>query len=124
MPQKLLAEREGILAWAVAGCLKWQEHGLDAPEAVRVATAKYRQSEDVIQAFISECCIVGPSYTVRSGQLFEAFTKWAATAGEPSLSSRRFGEAMTEHGFERKTSNGVWYLGVGLVDERSEGDRT
>jgi P4 family phage/plasmid primase-like protien len=27
LQQKLLAERDGILAWAVQGCLDWQRHG-------------------------------------------------------------------------------------------------
>jgi putative DNA primase/helicase len=32
LQQKLLAERDGILAWAVQGCLDWQRHGrLDPP---------------------------------------------------------------------------------------------
>jgi putative DNA primase/helicase len=35
LQQKLLAERDGILAWAVQGCLDWQRLGrLDPPAAV------------------------------------------------------------------------------------------
>ncbi len=35
LQQKLLAERDGILAWAVQGCLDWQRHGrLDPPRRV------------------------------------------------------------------------------------------
>ena len=31
LPDKLKAELPGILAWAVRGCLEWQEQGLAAP---------------------------------------------------------------------------------------------
>jgi putative DNA primase/helicase len=120
MPARLQAEREGILAWMVAGCLAWQKRGLDAPDAVRAATAEYRLSEDVVQAFLTECCIRGHGLAAKAGQLYEAFQTWAAAAGENVLSLRRFGEAMTERGFERKTSNGVKYLGIGLRDDRED----
>jgi P4 family phage/plasmid primase-like protien len=34
LPERLLAERDGILAWAVQGCLEWQRIGLQPPPAV------------------------------------------------------------------------------------------
>ncbi|MCK4150568.1 phage/plasmid primase, P4 family, partial [Ralstonia pseudosolanacearum] len=42
LQQKLLAERDGILAWAVQGCLDWQRLGrLDPPQQVLDATEEY-----------------------------------------------------------------------------------
>jgi putative DNA primase/helicase len=35
--KKLRAESPGILAWAVRGCLKWQQEGLGIPEIVKLA---------------------------------------------------------------------------------------
>ncbi|MGA9007292.1 MAG: hypothetical protein WB495_10500 [Xanthobacteraceae bacterium] len=35
------AERLGILAWMIAGCLEWQGRGLAPPAAVTRATAAY-----------------------------------------------------------------------------------
>src|SRR5262249_41672865 len=37
LPEKLQAERAGILRWLVDGCLSWQRAGLGAPPAVRKA---------------------------------------------------------------------------------------
>ena len=39
---KLLKELEGILAWCVEGCMKWQKEGLNPPDNVLNAIATYR----------------------------------------------------------------------------------
>ena len=38
LPEKLMAERDGIMAWAADGCREWQRVGLRAPRAVSAAT--------------------------------------------------------------------------------------
>lgn len=40
LTEKLLAERNGILAWALAGCLQWQRTGLQPPASVLSADRK------------------------------------------------------------------------------------
>ena len=40
--------------------------------------------------------------------------------GEHPENQRQFGEAMTEHHFERKVSNGTWYIGLGLPSDRPD----
>ena len=44
---KLREERAGILNWAIQGCLKWQEDGLEPPEQVTSATDEYRNEMDI-----------------------------------------------------------------------------
>jgi putative DNA primase/helicase len=114
LPAKLLAERPGILAWLVAGCLLWQEEGLGEPHAVAEATEEYREQEDVVGNFLAEKCVRGPDYRVKAGDLYAAFKQWAEQNGERSMSQREFGLAMTQRGFERQDSSGLWYLGVGV----------
>jgi putative DNA primase/helicase len=114
LPNKLRAERPGILAWLVAGCLEWQAEGLRMPEKVRAATAEYRDAQDVLAAFLADCCLTGPDYRSRATPLYEAYTRWAKSAGEHEVSQRRFGDAMTERGYDRYTNDGTWYRGVTL----------
>lgn len=116
LPAKLFAEREGILAWLVRGCLDWQKYGLPLPDKVRVATTVYRESQDLVALFLAECCQVGnPNYRCKASDLYDSFKLWQERSGEgPPISQRRFGDAMTERGYERLASNGTWYLGVGL----------
>ena len=46
LPERLLAERDGILAWALQGCLEWQRVGLRPPATVLAATNEYFEAED------------------------------------------------------------------------------
>ena len=56
LAERLRTEWPGILAWAIAGCLEWQEHGLAPPEAVTAATGSYLEAEDAIAAWMDERC--------------------------------------------------------------------
>ena len=51
--------RAAILAWAVQGCLDWQQHGLDIPARVRDYTAEYRAENDPLAEWIADDCQLG-----------------------------------------------------------------
>jgi putative DNA primase/helicase len=57
---KLKAELPGIMAWAVEGCLEWQNVGLAPPKAVTDATDAYLEAEDAISTWMEECGIRDP----------------------------------------------------------------
>ncbi len=114
--EKLRDELPGILAWAVRGCLWWQREGLAWPADVTRATEEYRADQDVIAAFIADCCIVDERMRVKATPLFDAYKAWCEQTGEAVVSQRRFGAAMSERGFKRYTNNGRWYAGLGLND--------
>jgi putative DNA primase/helicase len=46
--------RAAILAWAVKGCLLWQQHGLDDVEPVTAAGHSYRDANDEFNDFFEE----------------------------------------------------------------------
>ena len=62
LADKLKAEWPGILAWMIEGCSMWQRDRLRPPPAVAAATKDYLLGQDVLQAFLNECCAVGPKY--------------------------------------------------------------
>ena len=111
LPEKLHAERDGILTWLVDGCRAWQQHGLSDPLEVRMATDDYRAAQDVIAQFIDATCSRGPDLTCRAGDLYAAYRTWAEQGGERPLSVRTFGERMIEReGIERfRLSDGNHY---------------
>jgi len=115
LKDRLIAELPGILRWAVAGCEQWLERGLQAPEAVTVATSNYKNESDIIGNFLEECCEIAPSLEVPATDLYAAYKRWAHDNGEFELSQTAFGRRIEERGFDAR-KNGVKYRkGLRLV---------
>jgi len=120
MEAKLTAELPGILTWAVAGCRSWQRDGLKLPAAVADATANYQAEMDVLAAWLGECCIVGKRYEAKAADLYASYCQWCEQSHEYPEKQRKFGMCLTERGFERFTSNGVRWRGIGLLSFPTE----
>lgn len=113
---KLLAELDGILNWAVQGCLKWQQEGLTPPAAVTEATSEYRKESDILARFIEDKCIVNDQVRVSANELFDTFKTWCDECGEMPPTQTRFGRMMAEKGIQKTKVHGKkWYLGIGLL---------
>ena len=98
LSQKLREELDGILAWAVRGCLMWQQGGLRVPPEIRQATAEYRDLMDPLPAFLSGVCELGSAHVVLARDLYNAYLKWAAQCGEPPLSQKGLANRLQDHG--------------------------
>ncbi|MBZ4192713.1 MAG: DUF5906 domain-containing protein [Candidatus Contendobacter sp.] len=120
MEAKLTAELPGILAWAITGCIAWQRDGLKSPAAVADATANYQAEMDVLAAWLTDCCIVGKRYEAKAADLYRSYTAWCEQSHEYPEKQRKFGMCLTERGFERFTSNGVRWRGIGLLSFPTE----
>jgi len=118
---KLRGELSGILAWAVDGCLEWQRRGLEAPEAVRAATAGYRAEMDVVATFLTECTSPDPQASLPALYLYRAYQHWARRTGESDLTQRRFNAALKEHSVsfgERESGTGrllCWGIRLNMI---------
>jgi putative DNA primase/helicase len=106
LAEKLKNEWPGILAWAIAGCLLWQQSGLMPPSPVLTATNDYLEGEDVLQTWISERCQKVVSGFTRTQLLFADWRRFAAQAGEEVGSQRRFSQALESRGYRRRKSEG------------------
>ncbi len=100
-------ERSGaaLLAWAVKGCLKWQETGrLVVPEVVKEDTARYRAEQDGLAGFLAEACDVGPEHQSHTQDLFGAYEGYWQAYGryqkERRLSKQGFSRALKARGYE------------------------
>jgi P4 family phage/plasmid primase-like protien len=114
---KLRAEANGIFARLIEGLLDWATNGLIQPEAVRVATSKYKDDSDGLGRFLRQCCVEGVDsraspFRVRKTELYDLFEAWAAQTGAYLMQSRAFTKAMENKGFEFKSSNGDWWLNI------------
>ena len=97
--EKLKAEHEGILAWAVQGCLKWQEEGLGIPPVVEEAVKEYRSEMDVIGNFITDCCTVSESYTELFSKLYSEYIDWCKQNNEAFINRKAFGIDLSSRGY-------------------------
>lgn len=104
-PAKIMAtEMPGILAWAVQGCLLWQQEGIVAPDKVRESTEAYREDMDSFSHFFTECCVARDGARVTNKMLRAKYDEWCAENGEWSLKQRPFSQKLQERGFERRNS--------------------
>jgi putative DNA primase/helicase len=125
LPKKLRAELPGFLAWAVRGCLRWQEKGLGQPEKVSAATEAYREEMDVLGAFLKDRCVSRKDGRVAAGQLYEEYVKWCERTGERPLTQQKLGGALADRNFQRyRTGNLRSWLGLELRDTNDGSDAT
>lgn len=108
LTEKMLQERDGILAWAVQGLLSWHKlGGLNPPAVVTQATKDYLEAEDYVQSWIDDCCEPSATSFVSSKDLFESWSKWAEAHGEYIGSARKLSEQLINRKFESCRQNKV-----------------
>lgn len=111
---RLRDELPGILAWAVRGCLAWQERGLRAPRTVVAAVQEYRTEMDQLGEFLEDRCVITPDAHAPARDLYAAYKEWCLDSGHQPVSTTRFGLALGERGFiKRKPKTIVWH-GIGI----------
>ncbi len=113
--ENLLTERDGILAWAVRGCLEWQRDGLGVPSRCQLAADEYRESMDTIGLWIDERTQTGAGAS-KASVLYANYKHWCDQNGHAPLSSTRFGMTLGERGFDKqKMNSGFVYRGLSVV---------
>jgi putative DNA primase/helicase len=125
LQEKLLKEAPGILAWAVQGCLAWQEHGLGMTTEIYEATNEYREEMDTIGAFIADCCIEGSGCKVKASELYQCYREWCERSGEHYVSQKEMSFYLGDRGYERKRlMNGYHWFGLGILEKHEPLDPT
>lgn len=103
---KLIAEADGIFAWAVRGAVDLAEHGLIEPASVTDAVLAYRQGHDTIQRFLDEACtasvatVAGKKVFTHKQALYAGFQAWCASEGlRYKISAPNFLERLASRGY-------------------------
>lgn len=103
-------EDQGILAWAVRGCLEWQEWGLCPPQAVTGAVQAYIAEEDYVSEFLRDETTPGDrGEWVRALAVYQCYRVWAQERGIHPVTMTKFGRDMTEKVTKRKQAAGYEY---------------
>ena len=122
LPAKLRAETPHILAWMVAGCIKWQQRRLaDTPATIRQATDAYQVDQDITGTWLSECTSSNANGETSSGDLYANYKAWSLDNGLRPASAVALGRRLSERGYMVRKSHGkrLW-CGLALTDSRHD----
>jgi P4 family phage/plasmid primase-like protien len=106
-----------IMTWIIEGAEKVSksDHKVEDPKCVKDAVAAYREENDWLGHFISDCCEVDVSFEEKSGAFYQQYRAYCIQNGEYVRSTADFYTAIDKTGFHRhKTSKGVIVHGVKL----------
>lgn len=113
---EFLAEREGILNWAIEGALRFLRDGLKDPPAVADLTAAHRSDLDPVGAFLAACVRRKPGEQVQARQMYEAFVSFCAANAMRAWKETAFGRALKKKGYVREDKRIRQWLDVELYD--------
>jgi putative DNA primase/helicase len=118
LEEKLEAEADAILAWAIAGWRDYRDRDekLCEPPAVLVATRNYRTASDDVGRFLDDedWCLKAPTLKATTGKLHERYLRWASQEGADDMALKSFGQALDVKGYPvtTRTSAGRWRDGL------------
>ena len=106
-----------ILAWVIKGAQRViaKKFKPDPPQCVRDAVQAYREENDWLGHFLSECCEVGASYKEKSGELYQQYRAYSIQNGEYTRSKGDFYSSVEKAGFQKhKKNTGTYVYGLKL----------
>ena len=93
------AQQEAVLAWLIEGAQAWFSAEMILPpdsEAIRNATQTWRETSDLIYAFVQDCLRARPGHSIEVTKLLEEFNYWQP-AGHHDWGLQTFSERFAEH---------------------------
>ena len=101
-----------ILAWAIQGCLQWQQKGLAVPASIKTATKQYRDEQDPLKDFFENECEFGDNCYIAVIALRQRYDDWAKGIGlQYTLDPQQFNARLRDKNCEQKTKNITWDTG-------------
>jgi P4 family phage/plasmid primase-like protien len=98
LEDKLWAERDGILAWAVRGCMLWQKEGLTPSPRIKSASAGYRKDCDLFGEYIEEQCVLDKAARIGQRILWQDYQQWCQDNGVKFGSKKAFTRRLEDRG--------------------------
>jgi phage/plasmid-associated DNA primase len=101
-------QHEAVLAWLVAGAVKWYRNGQrmpPAPGSVREATQAWRKTSDLLMRYMDDRLVFDDESHVVATELFDDFTQWLKDNGNMAWSDQSFSARLGQH--SEAVANGV-----------------
>ena len=113
-----------VLSWIIEGAKKVIDSGfkISEPETVRDSISEYREQNDWLTQFLTECCEVtdNPMFEAPSGELYQTYREYSLKMGEYTRSTADFYAALENKGFvKHRTGNGRFIRGLQIRQDDS-----
>ncbi|OMC17888.1 phage/plasmid primase, P4 family [Mycobacterium sp. SP-6446] len=114
-------QHEAVLAWLVAGAVRWYRNDRlmpEAPASVREATEAWRGTSDLLMRYMADRLVFDQQSHVMATELYADFTQWLSDNGHVIWSDQIFSARFAQHreavcrGVEKK--RGIRTLRPGL----------
>ena len=109
-----------VLSWIAEGAKKFiaVKGHIEQPECVKQAIKEYREANDWLNNFLTECCEIDPKYKEKSGELYNHYRIYCDRNGEYIRSAQDFKTAAESACYNyHRVSAGVFVHGVRINDE-------
>jgi P4 family phage/plasmid primase-like protien len=93
-------ELPGILAWAVDGCIKWKESGLNKPKRITDATEEYKEDMDILGNFLAANVADKQGAQLTNKELYAKYKEWTTENGDYPISGKKMAKILKERGWE------------------------
>ena len=113
-----------VLSWIIEGAKKVIDSGfrISEPEIVRDSISEYREQNDWLTQFLTECCDItdDPMDEAPSGELYQTYREYSLKMGEYTRSTADFYAALENKGFiKHRTGNGRFIRGLQIRQDDS-----
>ncbi|MFH0373587.1 phage/plasmid primase, P4 family [Streptococcus sp. A22] len=109
-----------IMTWIIEGAEKSVKahFKFTLPKVVQESVAAYREANDWMGQFLSDCCDVDATFTEKSGELYSTYRTYCLKVNEYTRSTTDFYTALANAGFtKKKTSKGMIVQGLRLKED-------
>ena len=113
-----------VMKWIIEGAEKAisRNFHIPCPACVEDAIKSYREDNDWLGHFLSECCEADKTYREKSGVLYQEYRSYCMRTGEYTRSTADFYNALESAGFSRrKAKAGIIVYGLRIKEEDFEG---
>ncbi|MEU3686964.1 phage/plasmid primase, P4 family [Streptomyces narbonensis] len=121
LDRKLMAEAQGIAAWAVRGAVEWFAEGLKDPAVISDATTEYKETSDTLAGFFPGVLVRDDAARMDGADAYTAYRDWCEAEGLPQKevwSRRALYGALEERGIQRvRVAKGMALVGIRSADQ-------
>jgi|SRR5690554_4466775 len=119
LPEKLEAELDQIMGWAIEGYNKYLEEGLFLPEVLEIEKEIYKSENDYISNFIFERIDKKEGFKIGASVVYNEFNRWCKEVNIKTISMVRFGREFSRHFEKTREGTGIMYLNC-MVKPRTQ----